>query len=230
MENSLRSDVLEWDIYNWARAVSFWDERADEVCSDLGVRVLELGARGGGISLYWALKGARVVSSDITDEFFDQARDLHRQYGVTDQITYEVINATDIPYEGVFDVVTFKSVLGGVGWGDNYANQQLMMEQIYRALKPGGYLFFCENMVASRLHMLGRKLFTNRVGGWRYLKLNEMVDLTKEFSELRYETFGVAGVFGRTPLMSKLLSSVDARFDSLIGPDSRYIVSAICRK
>ena len=107
-------DVIEWDITNWWRAVSFWDNvyPMDDLS---GKKVLDIGGWNGGLSLYFALKGADVICSDVNENGFDRARILHKKYHVQKRISYECIDATKIPYKSYFDNVCFKSVCGG--WG-----------------------------------------------------------------------------------------------------------------
>ena len=232
MENELLKDIVEWDTHNWGRALDFWDEHARAIAEqNESFTVLDLGAGGGGLSLYWALLGGSVLCTDWSGDFL-KARALHEKHGMSDRVRYENLNAASIsfPYEEAFDVVTFKSVLGGVGHQDNFYNQVLMFENIYKALKPGGWLFCCENLVASPLHMLGRKLFTDRVGGWRYVTVPEVLGLADRFELVDYTTLGVAGVFGRNELASAAFSALDRKFDWMISPKNRYIISAVFRK
>ena len=236
IERELLADILEWDIYNWGRAIEFWDEKARAIAREKpGFSVLEIGAAGGGISLYWALLGADVLCSEI-DGQFDRARALHAKHGVSDRVRYEALDAANVidkpfPYRNDFDVVTFKSVIGGVGVGeDTLYNQVALFENIYAALKPGGYLFFCENLVGSKMHMKARELFTDHVGSWRYVTVDKVLALADRFDPIEYETFGVVGIFGRTDPLAAALGAVDRQFDRCVKPEDRYIISAICRK
>ena len=136
-EKKLMTDVVEWEIPNWSRAIRFWDE-VTPIADLKGKKVLDIGGRNGGLSLYFALRGATVVCSDINEKGMEKARALHEKYGVEKNVRYEVIDATDIPYADEFDIICFKSVLGGVGYNDNYANQLKMMQSIHRALCGGG--------------------------------------------------------------------------------------------
>ncbi len=52
-------DVFEWDIVNWSVALTFWNKHLQN--SLVGARVLEIGARNGGLSLRLALNGADVI-------------------------------------------------------------------------------------------------------------------------------------------------------------------------
>lgn len=228
-QESLIRDIVEWDVKNWWRAIAYWEtsRQFDDV---KGKKVLDIGGRGGGLSLYWALKGAEVICSDVNEDGFEKARLLHKQYGVEEKIKYEKIDATEIPYQNVFDIICFKSVLGGVGYDDNYERQKKMMQSIYSALNENGKLCFCENLTASSLHQFARKRFTGWGGRWRYLTIAEIEELTKEFRAKKYKTFGFWGVFGRAGWMSRVLGSVDEVFDKYVKEGNRYIVSCVCMK
>ena len=56
---------MEWDTVNWSRAVSFWNLE-DKVRAFGTPECLDIGARGGGLSLLLATCGANVVCSDLT--------------------------------------------------------------------------------------------------------------------------------------------------------------------
>lgn len=229
MTREVIDDIVEWDVKNWWRAIRFWEEASP--MGDLsGMQVLDIGGRNGGLSLYWALKGANVICSDINERFFSKALELHKKYGVDKRIRYEVIDATCIPYVDCFDIVCFKSVLGGVGNDDRYDRQEVMMKNIYDALKGGGVLYFAENMKASLLHQVLRRLFAHRDVKWRYVSLSEICELTDVFSEIERCSLGFLGVLGRQKWSSGILSELDNRFDRYIKEQDRYIVSCVCRK
>lgn len=236
MDKELLHDILDWDVFNWGRAISLWNNKAHEIAQENpGFSVLEIGAAGGGISLYWALLGATVVCSEI-DGRFDRARALHEKYGVSDRVSYLALDAANVldtpfPYRNEFDVVTFKSVIGGVGVGDDTLyNQVALFENCYNALKPGGYLFFCENLAGSCLHMEARKLFTGHTKSWHYVTIDKVLALADRFDMIELETSGYFGIFGRTDRLSSALSMADHCFERFVQPNHRYIFSAVCRK
>ena len=70
-----------------------------------------------------------VVCTDLSGPSQD-AIDKHQQYGVSQLLRYEQLNALDIPYSEAFDVVLFKSVLGGIGRGDHRENQRKAIHEI----------------------------------------------------------------------------------------------------
>ena len=57
----IRSDIVQWDVATWKHALHFWTGGTPALDSKTG---LELGSRDGGLSLFLALKGCRVVCSD----------------------------------------------------------------------------------------------------------------------------------------------------------------------
>lgn len=234
MKDDTMKDIIEWDIPNWSRAIKKWN-KSSGIASVKGKRVLELGGRSGGLSLYFALKGAEVVCTDldfIKKGKVEKAKELHKKYGVEKQITYEDIDATDIPYENYFDIVCFKSVLGGVGYNDNFEKQQLMMTQIHKALKNGVYCCFVENLTGLKLIRFLRKKFRpwGVEGKWRYITKDECEILVKEFQVETMETVGVIGLLGRVKVLSWLFGKLDRFLELFIKDRGRYIVSCVCKK
>jgi len=220
LSGSLLEDVVEWDVENWSRALRFWQRYAPRP----GSTCLEVGARRGGLSLWLALAGHRVICSDLEDNSA-MASPIHRKYGVQDRIRYEAIDATAIPYENRFDAVAFKSVLGGVAWDGDALRQTAAVASMYRALKPGGVLLFAENLQGSALHRAARRRFVKWNSIWRYVTVREMLDYLAPFSSVEYRTTGFCGSFGRSPRLAALLGKVDgAVFDKITPPHWRYIM------
>jgi hypothetical protein len=63
MRNRLIEDIIVWDIVNWSSFLPFCEQFLDS--DPAGKQALEVGARGGGLSLYLALKGYEVLCSDL---------------------------------------------------------------------------------------------------------------------------------------------------------------------
>jgi len=195
---------VEWDVINWGKAIRFWE---DKINFNSGDKCLELGCNNGGLSLWLGLKGMQVVCSDLENPQVN-AGPLHSKHKSL-TISYEAINALDIPYENEFDFIVFKSVLGGASRGGNQKNKQLVMDQIYKALKPGGKLLFAENLTGSLLHQFFRKQFVKWGNDWNYLHIPELKDLLKNFSSSSYKTAGFFGAIGRNERQRQLLGKVD---------------------
>jgi len=133
-------------------------------------------------------------------------------------------------FQEEFDIVTFKSVWGGVGSNGHYDRQKLMVENIYNALKSGGTLYFAENLVASSFHQWTRQKFIRWGNSWRYISIAEAKRLTKKFDLFEYWCGGVFGCFGRSKILSLLLGNIDCVFDRFFKPTTKYIISGICKK
>jgi SAM-dependent methyltransferase len=170
MTKEITKDIIQWDVTSWSKALQYWDQNIDWNKIENG---LELGGREGGLALWLSLKGKTVVCSDL-EGVKETAEPLHVRHNVTSLISYQDIDATNIPYENHFDVIVFKSIIGGIGRNNNIAIQQHVFDQIYKALKPGGKLLFAENLIASPLHQRLRKKFVNWGNSWRYVSLDEM--------------------------------------------------------
>lgn len=227
MNKTLLTDIVQWDIRNWSQAIDFWDRSVDwSQVHDC----LELGGRDGGLSLWLGLKGKHVVCSDIEDTR-THARGHHEKYGLTTNVDYAVVDATSIPYENQFDVVTFKSVLVAIGGGERKDRQQLAIDQIYKSLRPGGKLLFAENMVGSPLHRFVRKRFIHW-GSWcRYVTPAEMREFLHRFKRVEMRTTGVLGTFGRTERQRSALSAVDHALLNHVTPAAwQYLVYGVAEK
>ncbi|HEX8776467.1 MAG TPA: class I SAM-dependent methyltransferase [Pyrinomonadaceae bacterium] len=221
------TDVIEWDVLNWSLALDFWEQRS---ALDLkNCIALELGAANGGLTLWLALKGARIVCSDLHGPTA-LARALHRKYNVEHLIEYRAINATSIPYTNHFDLVIFKSMLGDIGRGDRTDLQARAMEESFRALKPGGEIWFAENLRGSALHRLSRR-FIKRGRLWRYLSIGETRRLLESFSGQQYLAAGFLGVFGRDGSFRNVLGAIDRLVCNRLFPDHwKYLVVARATK
>ena len=228
MDKGITKDIVEWDLRNWSRAIDFWDEN-NILNNDVhGKKVLDIGGRNGGLSLYWALKGAEVECTDINEAGFERARTLHRKYGVDSQINYHVLDALALHDDNKYDIITFKSVLGGIGRDNNYGNQCLAMQNIHKALKPGGWVVFVENLTGTFVHMWLRRKVRHR-NSWRYITLDEVFQLTKQYKFINYRTFGLLG--GVMPgFMGNITSVVDSRCDMVLPDKWKYIVSVVAQK
>src|SRR5689334_13207980 len=129
------ADFIEWDVRNWSVALNFWLAHTTQNISTSSA--LELGSRNGGLSLWIALQGAHVVSSDV--ELPDQtAMRKHQAGGVSHLIRYEAIDANNIPYSMSFDIVIFKSILGAIGRIGGKQGQSHALKEMHKALKKGG--------------------------------------------------------------------------------------------
>ena len=223
-DDALMKDVLVWDVRTWTAAVDFWDRSLPQDGSQF--TCLEIGAGPGGPSLWLALKGHEVICSNLKNTEI-MAAPIHEKYGVSAKIRYQDIDATNVPYENYFDVVIFKSVLGGVG-----SLQVDAMAQILKSLKPGGILLFAENIRGTVFHRLARSIaYRIRGTSWRYPTLAQMRALLDGFSTVEMHTTGVVAMFGNTESRRTALAGVDQRFLNRVTPRSwKYVSYGVATK
>jgi SAM-dependent methyltransferase len=219
--------TLQWDTINWAQALTCWDRAFPRGLS--GRWCLEIGSSAGGLSLWAASRGGRVLCTDIVPPGV-LAFSLHARHGVQDRVSYEALDASAIPFREEFDIVMFKSVLGAVGRTSS-TQQEAAVRQMYAALKPGGCLLFAENLRGSRLHRALRRCFVSWGTGWRYVSLQEMRRYLRCFSKVTLRTCGVVGAFGRTEAQRRILGRVDrALLTPLLPAAWHYIAYGIAQK
>jgi hypothetical protein len=228
----LKEEILGWDVENWGSLLDFALGESNFEHST----VLELGCGcdNGGLSLWAAKLGAKnIVCSDY---HFPRETTLkiHKVYGLDDLIKYQSIDALDIPYSNFFDIVCFKSMLGGIVREKSVSLCKQVFFQIAKALKKGGMLIFAENLESSYLHSLLRKKFGAGRNKWHYFHKDELPTLLKSMSEyelISHETAGISGCFGRTEAQRILLGKLDRLFLERILPEKfRYIQFIIAKK
>ena len=226
-ETPTAADVMQWDIVNWSVTLPFWEAQVDWAHAR---RALELGGREGGLSLWLAHRGVDVVCSDL-ENVATTAAPSHRKFGVEDHVTYEDIDATQIPYENEFDLIVFKSILGGIGRGGNNAAQQAVIDQAFKALKPGGTLLFAENLIASPAHRFLRRRFVKWGDYWHYVSMPGMKNFLQAYTGVQVRTTGVLGTFGRSEGQRRVLGKVDqALLNRVVPAEWRYIAYGVARK
>lgn len=215
--------VVEWDVPTWKRAVVHWEHFIAAQQPDLSYG-LELGSRHGGLSYFFAKKyDSKVCCSDYGFPS-EKAKQLHELAGLSELITYHDVNATQIPFaDEAFDFVVFKSMLGAVGARGQFERIEQTLDEIYRVLKPGGVLFFAENLRGSWLHQQSRALFIPWGKAWHYLSLSEMTDLLEPFSKKEIHCTGFSAAFVPKPIWLKnTAAAIDAQLNFL--PDSwKYV-------
>jgi len=224
---SLKNDILQWDVASWSVVLEYWENKVEWSKINLG---LELGARNGGLSLWMSLKGVNVICSDLHNpKVF--AEQLHKKYKVNHKITYQSIDATDIPYSHHFDIIVLKSVLGGVGRDNRLDLQAKVFHQIHKALRPGGIFLFAENLRASPLHQWARKNFVKWGKEWRYMSISELKELLNPFLLYDIQVAGVMATFGRTERQRQILSKLDKYLLNHICPNAwKYIAYGMAVK
>lgn len=225
---ALLPEIVGWDVVNWSQALAFWNRRArlPEAAS-----CLELGCGGNSsLSLWLAKRGDAVVCSD-NGGVPESIKASHRRHGVADRVTYADVDARSIPYKNRFDVIAFKSVLGGIVREAPAAVAREVMLSVHDALKPGGVLLFAENLTSTPLHHFARSRFMRREATWHYFALRELQAMLSPFQSFEMTTFGLLGCFGRSEPQRRVLGKLDRSvFDKLVPARWHYVAAAIAYK
>lgn len=94
LTKQLLSDIIEWDIVNWSKSLAFFEKSGIEFD---GKKALAIGERHGGLSLWLALNGAEVISTDLNG-VSEEAKKKHRAHGVAEKVSYSNQNILSIDY------------------------------------------------------------------------------------------------------------------------------------
>lgn len=226
-KRNLVKDIIEWDILNWSKALRFWQSHVP-----LGAKLkcLELGSRRGGLSLWLANYGNDVICSDLESPE-NQAVILHQKYQYKGKIKYMAIDAMNIPFGNYFDIIVFKSILGGISRNGNSHLNQKVIDEVFKALKPGGKLLFAENLEASTIHRFFRKRLTRWGKYWNYLTIDEVPMMFKKYENVSFESAGFLGAFGRNEWQRSILGQLDTIiFDKFLSRKMRYVVFGVATK
>jgi SAM-dependent methyltransferase len=150
---------------------------------------------------------------------------------VARRVSYSAIDATRIPYDGHFDVIALKSVLGGIAAAAGLDSAAQAVREIYKALRPGGRFLIAENLRATRVHMFCRRRLQRRnESEWRYFTIEEMRRLLDDFSSVEYSARGFLGTFGRTERQRAILGRIDRLLHPWLPERLKYIFFGVAVK
>lgn len=225
MKDQTIKAIIDWDVVNWAKALDYWEKNTD--LNSKEHKCLELGAANGGLSLWLSLHDNKVLCTDLMGPK-EEARNIHKEYRCTSNIEYASMDATNIPFENHFDIVVFKSILGGISQNGRNENKLKTLNEIHKALKTGGKLLFAENLEASLLHKILRKKFGTP--NWNYVKLAEIDDIFQSYKKVSYTTVGFFGCLGRTEFQRNILGKIDGGIERMIPGKMNYILIGIAEK
>jgi len=225
---ALLPEIIGWDVVNWSQALAFWGSRVrlpeTASCLELGCGV------NSSLTLWLAMRGHTVVCSD-DGGVPESVRATHRRHGIADRVTYADVDARAIPYKNCFDVIAFKSVLGGVVREAPAAVTPEVMRSVHNALKPGGVLLFAENLTSTPLHHFARQHFMGRRSTWHYFALAQIEQMLSPFRSFEMTTFGFLGCFGRSEAQRRFLGKLDrSLLDKVVPARWHYVAAAIAYK
>lgn len=216
---------LGWDIESWRPALDYWSNLLTDTVHG---RALEVGAREGRLSLWLAREGFGVDCTDIFDPS-DIARPFHHEHEsrseVLQRIRYAQLDATQpIEVEGAgYDVVVFKSVLGGIGAAHGQPGQAQALINICNALRPGGTLLFAENLSGSPALQYLRRRFTDWGASWLYPHKGELLGMLEPLGATELCTTGLFATMGRSEKQRQVVARFDRKLVSHVPESWRYI-------
>ena len=126
---------MQWDADLYDSKHEFVSQYGRNLLGELnleaGQSILDLGCGTRKLSGDLAAKGAKVTGVDSSPEMVERARKNHPE------LEFLVADATRLPYENIFDSIFSNAVFHWI------ADQNALLDSIFRALKPGGILL-CE--------------------------------------------------------------------------------------
>ncbi len=228
-KNEIIHDSIYWDTINWSKSIEFWEKHIPKNAGKLNT--LELGCGpNGGLSVWLASKGYNVICSGY-EGITETTKNIHKKYEFSDNISYSKIDALSIPYSEAFDIICFKSMLGGIVRDKDHGIAERVIKEIYNSLKIGGVLLFAENLISSKAHSFFRSKFGSLKNKWCYFTVEEIKSLLTEFSSFKYSTFGFTGCFGRNEIQRNMLGRLDSViFDKILTENLHYIITGCAEK
>jgi SAM-dependent methyltransferase len=100
-----------------------------------GSRVLDLGCGHGRHAIPLAQRGYQVTGQDLSEVFLDRARAEAQARGVT--VTWIHSDMREVPVADEFDAII--SIFTAFGYFESDAEDQQVLQQVQKALRPGGY-------------------------------------------------------------------------------------------
>ncbi|MCB9044848.1 MAG: class I SAM-dependent methyltransferase [Chitinophagales bacterium] len=226
-------DIIEWDILNWSQLMAYWQPVLEQLPRDS--KVLAIGERNGGLSLWLALMGYHVTCTDI-DDITSTAGQLHARYNVSNKIEYRKLDIVNDKWpDEQYDIIIAKSVIGGVkAQRDNAGSrsfevQRQAVNNILNMLKPGGYFLSAENMMGGWLTRSVRGV-GKRASGWRYISYSELKELFNAFSLVQTKTFGILPTFFSRRVYNTTAYFLNRYLLDILSPATKYVAFTIARK
>jgi 2-polyprenyl-3-methyl-5-hydroxy-6-metoxy-1,4-benzoquinol methylase len=116
-------------------------------------RLLDIGAGLGESSVYFALHGAQVTTTDISPLMVEKVLQLGAKYGVEIDGIVSTVESLNVP-ENRFDFVYIANTIHHVH------DRSQLFAQIHRALKPGGLFFSYDPLAYNPAINLYRRIAT----------------------------------------------------------------------
>jgi SAM-dependent methyltransferase len=228
---NILSDSFGWDVVNWSRSTTLWAKSLPADLTDLRALEVGCGALNGGLSLWLASMGAKATASSVVNCGADMAK-FQRRHELAGSIRFENVDVLSIPDGEPFDIICWKSMLGGIGRDGTLEAQAAALRSITAALKPGGWALYAENLAATRMHMTLRKKWGAARNQWRYFVVEELHRLIAEsgLTQLDSDSTGFLGTLGRDEFQKRILGQIDGLLCPFLPRSWHYIAYGAARK
>lgn len=153
-----------------------------------GKTLLDIGAGLGESSVYFALKGAKVTTSDISQGMVNKAIELGKHHNVELEGLVAAGETIDVE-EGTFDLVYIANTIHHV------TDKRAMYEQVLRALKPGGRVFTWDPLAYNPVINVYRKMAMDvRTEDEEPLTFRDVDLLGEYFEKVEHREFWIASL------------------------------------
>jgi 2-polyprenyl-3-methyl-5-hydroxy-6-metoxy-1,4-benzoquinol methylase len=153
-----------------------------------GKRLLDVGAGLGESSVYFALQGALVTTTDISPQMVETALKLGRLYGVALEGAVSTGESLSVP-ENSYDFVYLANVIHHVH------DRASLFAQVQRALKPGGRFFSIDPIAYNPVINVYRRMATKvRTEDESPLTRSDIALARRYFPDLQHREFWIASL------------------------------------
>jgi hypothetical protein len=233
---ALVEDCCGWNRKIWADAVEFTLSHLPERLD--GKKVLEIGAgKYSSIAPIFASKGAELLCS----YYGQQREDIengHLRF-VTDKYKLDRISAAELEintFEGIYDIVFLKSVLGGICRSEDYVRFRSIVEKLLtKNMREGGYILTVDNGHVALLAAL-RNIWGAGKNSWTYFKREKMMSSLSGF-DVQIRGFGLLNAGsarflfrGNFEMVNDMVYVVDKVILRLMQSGGRAVLATIIRK
>jgi SAM-dependent methyltransferase len=170
-----------------------------------GKKILDIGAGLGESSVYFALRGAQVTTTDISPLMVSKILDLAKRFAVKVQGIVSTAEALNVP-ENYFDFVYIANTIHHV------PDRAALFVQIHRALKPGGRFFSYDPLAYNPAIRLYRRMATEvRTPDERPLTRADLRLAQRHFSDVGHREYWIAtlALFGKYYFIDRVHPNTD---------------------